>query len=232
MTRRLRALPLRTPPWTVVALVVAISALGLLCRPARAAGPEPPSAPEAPPAEAKGPPPARPAPINLGFEVDAGDGHSFAGWGGASPGYEVVPDHETVHGGATSVRLGAIDDQRTEDTFVPLIQRFTADRWRGKRIRLRGWLRTRDVDSGWAGLWMRIDGPIGPPLAFDNMEDRGPRGTTPWTRYDVVLDVPEGGSMIFFGAVLSGGGTAWVDDLSIEEVDDTVPSTEIEPSDD
>ena len=35
--------------------------------------------------------------------------------------------------------------------------------------------------------------------SFDNMQDRSIRGTTDWTRYDVVLNVPENAAMMKFG---------------------------------
>jgi hypothetical protein len=60
---------------------------------------------------------------------------------------------------------------------------------RGKRIRYTGYIKTKDVDEGFAGLWWRVDGPKG-MLAFDNMQSRGVRGTTDWKQY---LDRTAGG---------------------------------------
>ena len=31
----------------------------------------------------------------------------------------------------------------------------------GRRVTIRGWIKTRDVSKGYAGLWCRIDGPEG-----------------------------------------------------------------------
>ena len=53
---------------------------------------------------------------------------------------------------------------------------------RGKRIRLSGHARSKDV-SDWAGLWMRVDGPKGEPLAFDNMQQRPIKGTGEFADY-------------------------------------------------
>jgi hypothetical protein len=44
--------------------------------------------------------------------------------------------------------------------------------------------------TGWAGLWLRIDGPNG-VLVIDNMEDRALRGTTDWIQAAIVLDVAD-----------------------------------------
>jgi erythromycin esterase-like protein len=84
----------------------------------------------------------------------------------------------------------------------------------GKRIKFSGAIRTRDLE-GFAGLWWRADGPKG-TLAFDNMQTRGPTGTTDWKRYEIVLDMPADTVNINFGAIMPGTGTAWFDDLQLE----------------
>ena len=45
---------------------------------------------------------------------------------------------------------------------------------------------------------------------------RGATGTTPWTLYELELPVGKTASYIYFGALLSGTGTAWVDAMKIE----------------
>jgi hypothetical protein len=70
-------------------------------------------------------------------------------------------------------------------------------------------------------LWLRVD----PNLGFDNMRDRGVQGTTAWGRYEVILDVPLNATEIAFGALLSGNGTLWVDDLNLEAVGKEVHTT-------
>jgi hypothetical protein len=95
----------------------------------------------------------------------------------------------------------------------------------GKHIKYSGYIRTEGVTEGWAGLWWRVDGePGSATLAFDNMQDRGATGTTPWTRYEINLDVPAGARNINFGVLHAGNGTAWFDTLRIEL--DGVPFTD------
>jgi erythromycin esterase-like protein len=87
----------------------------------------------------------------------------------------------------------------------------------GKHIKYSGFIRTEEVKEGFAGLWWRVDGEPGTsPLAFDNMEDRGPKSTTPWTRYEISLDVPANAKNINFGVLHTGSGTAWFDSLQVE----------------
>ena len=103
--------------------------------------------------------------------------------------------------------------------------------YRGKRIRISGWMKTENVT--WAGLWTRIDGSIAlhdinapEPLFFDNMGNRRIKGTTAWTKYEIVADVPAEAATITFGAMLHGEGQLWFDDMTIEVVDASVPVTQ------
>ena len=73
----------------------------------------------------------------------------------------------------------------------------------GKKIRFGGYIRTEEVRDGFAGLWWRVDGESG-MLAFDNMHDRGPKGTSQWEHYAIELDVPKDVTNINFGALLTG----------------------------
>lgn len=110
--------------------------------------------------------------------------------------------------------------------FGTLMQAVRADAFRGKRVRLSALVRAEGVER-WSGLWMRVDGPGREPpmLALDNMQDRPITGTTGWVRYAVVLDVPETAEGVVFGALLDGPGRVLLDDVTLEEVDESVPVT-------
>src|SRR5262249_51430263 len=92
---------------------------------------------------------------------------------------------------------------------------FPVSRAAGKKIRYTGYIKTEGITRGFAGLWWRVDGPSG-VLAFDNMQSRGPKGTTDWTKYTIELSVDASVKNINFGALLPGDGTAWFDGLTIE----------------
>ena len=87
--------------------------------------------------------------------------------------------------------------------------------YRGKRIRFTANMKSEDV-KGWAGLWMRVDGPRNPNggpapmIVLDNMQSRAITGTKGWQSYSVVLDVPEDAGGIYHGILLSGAGAVWV----------------------
>ncbi|HEV7923503.1 MAG TPA: hypothetical protein VGR02_22185 [Thermoanaerobaculia bacterium] len=99
--------------------------------------------------------------------------------------------------------------------FGTVLQRFAADAYRGRKVRFRARVRAQNV-KGWAGLWMRVDGAGTPPatLAFDNMADRAIVGTSDWTPYEIVLDVPGDSTNISIGILLAGQGQVWIDDGS------------------
>lgn len=90
------------------------------------------------------------------------------------------------------------------------------DRVRGTRVGVSATIRTRGVDAAsWAGIYARADGGSGKPLAFDNMQNRAPRGTTEAASYAVTIDVPKEATAVHWGLMLVGKGTAWFDDVRI-----------------
>ena len=102
------------------------------------------------------------------------------------------------------------------------MQSFRAERYIGKRVRLSGLVKSREV-MNWTGLWVRVDKGK-EILAFDNMQDRPIKGTTDWQRYDVVLDVPADSTGISFGILLDGTGKVWLSGTKFDVVGADVPS--------
>jgi hypothetical protein len=129
--------------------------------------------------------------------------------------YAAEVDRAITHSGKAAMSMRSIVAKPT--TFRAVTQQIKADTYRGRRVRLAGFLKTRDVVA-WSGLWLRVDGPDS-RLAFDNMASRPVKGMTDWTRYEVVLDVPEAAVRLAFGPLLVGAGQVWADDLSLDVVD-------------
>jgi hypothetical protein len=86
-----------------------------------------------------------------------------------------------------------------------------------------------DGVADWAGLWMRVDGPdtrkTGKSLSFDNMQNQPIKGTSDWTRYEIVLDVPQATIALAFGILLEGKGEVWLDDVQFTVVGPDTPTT-------
>ncbi len=154
-------------------------------------------------------------------------GWSFATEGSGIPrnqdpaGFATGVDREVAHGGHPSVSIRSIVEK---DGFRAVTQLIKADAYRGKRVRLTGYLKTRDVR--WhAGVWLRVDGPDAKLLAFDNMSDRPVLGTADWSQHAVVLDVPEAALRLAFGVLLhSPTGQVWA-----RELKESLPSTPDRP---
>jgi len=144
-------------------------------------------------------------------------------WGGGPNGYDVTLDTETKLSGASSVCLSK-SPQDTKHKFGTIVQAVSASKYAGKRLRFSGYIKTQDVTS-YAGLWLRVDSANRGSVAFDNMESRPITGTKNWYKYEIVLDIPEDGAMINFGALLKGDGKIWIEDLSFEIVTDTIEPT-------
>jgi len=141
--------------------------------------------------------------------------------------YEMGCDTTNFYSGKTSAYLKSVKSKIKG--FGSMMQVINAGQYHGKRIRYTAWVKTKDVED-WAGLWMRIDdyNMFNISLSFDNMFDRPIKGTNDWKKYEIVLDVPETSSKILFGAILSGTGKLWLDEVNIEIVDHTIPVTGME----
>jgi hypothetical protein len=138
--------------------------------------------------------------------------------------YESSVDTGNAYAGQPSAYLRS-KKSAAQDGFGTLMQNFSAEQYVGKRVRFSAFVKSDSIES-WAGLWMRVDGKSGQqPLAFDNMQDRPVKGTSAWQNYEVVLDVPAGATGIFFGILLDGPGTVWMNSAKFEEVATSIPTT-------
>ena len=134
-----------------------------------------------------------------------------------SKSYQVAADSLTRHGGRYALRIQATGQPVGENEFGVASQRVPAT-FQGKTLKLTGFLKTDKVLNGYAGLWMRVDGPDG-ILAFDNMQKRPVKGTTDWQQYTISLPLGSEAEAIYIGGLLPSDGTMWLDDLTLT-VDD------------
>jgi len=150
-----------------------------------------------------------------------------AGWfaAGSKPkSYEMGIDKGKGKEGGNAATIKSID--KVIYGFGTLMQQCKPDKFLGKRIKMTGYVKSENV-GGWAGLWLRVDqAGSKESLSFDNMGNRAIKGTTEWTKYEIVLDVPENASLIAYGALLDGTGQIWFDKITFEIVDASVPTTD------
>ncbi len=160
---------------------------------------------------------------NLDFEAgeeNEGDEYEITvAWKGGGAGYEYALETQAPRSGAFAARLRRVrDDVPPPNNFGAITQCADAAPFHGAKLRFSAWVRTEGVTDGFCGLYVRVDGDALRPLSFDNMESRPIRGTTGWTRYEVVFDVPPAARGMCFGLVFTGAGTVWMDDAKFERV--------------
>jgi hypothetical protein len=141
---------------------------------------------------------SQPKSYELGVSPDGGENHGPAGF--------LKSKSDSING------------------FGTMMQQFSAEDYRGKRVRFSAAVRSENV-TDWSGLWMRVDDKNGRPIAFDNMQKRPIKGTTSWVRHDVVLDVGADANLIALGILISNAGAAWIDQVRFEVVPDSVAVT-------
>ncbi|MBL7813918.1 MAG: hypothetical protein JNL70_02845 [Saprospiraceae bacterium] len=128
--------------------------------------------------------------------------------------YQTRVDSQIVKEGKYALSIKAPNDAG-DATFGSTFY-VIPSRYKGKRIVLRGYLKTKDVSAtGFAGLWMRLDGYSG-VVAFDNMQKQGINGTNDWKEYTIELPFSDEVKDIYVGCLLvSPKGQIWVDDLRL-----------------
>lgn len=150
-------------------------------------------------------------------------GWFVAGEGRSYQDYEGGVDTKVAHSGHASAWLHPKVEK--PDPGGCLMQVISAKDYVGKRIRLSGWVKTEGVEA--SGLWMRIrPANSDESLAIDNMGARPLKGSNDWTKVEVVLDVAPNADNIMFGSWVRLKGKAWLDDVKIEVVDRSIPTTD------
>jgi hypothetical protein len=141
--------------------------------------------------------------------------------GSKSNSYKVAIDSVTFQNGKKSISIISLDS--TIDGFETIMQYCSAKNYLGTRIKMTGYIKSENV-ADWAGMWLRIDSKTqGESLGFDNMQDRPIIGNTDWTKCEIVMEVPAESRTINFGALISGTGKIWFDNVSFEILDNASP---------
>ena len=143
--------------------------------------------------------------------------------------YQMGVDKGSGKDGKDAMTIKSVEKIEDNLIFGTLASRSLPTQYLGKRVRLTGSIKTKDV-SHWAGFWFRVDGQKkGEVLAFDNMKDgktdRSITGTNDWKQCELVLDVPFNAKEIFYGALLDGTGQIWFENVTLELVNSSIPTT-------
>jgi hypothetical protein len=161
--------------------------------------------------------------VNPGFEQGEVGSLPF-GW--ISPtlaskaGFDVkVVDQDCRKGARCAMLTGAAG--APENVFGNLMQSLPAGGYTRRHIRLRGSIRVTGPQTR-CQMWLRIDRADNSMAFLENM-DRRPVTSSVWNSYDIETDVPEDASRLVFGFMIFGSGSAWVDDVGIEILDEIHP---------
>jgi erythromycin esterase len=165
------------------------------------------------------------APANLDFESGEA-GMPPRDWtvssGISNFNFQIVASEENPRRGKLCTMISRAPGKHYGETFGSLQQRLDAAAYRGKKIKLRAFVRTAVKGIGnQAYMWLRLakEG-FGPQATtfYDNMADR-PITVSEWREYEIVGDVPAEAQTISYGFALVGDGRAWIDAVAVEVID-------------
>jgi len=110
-----------------------------------------------------------------------------------------------------------------------LMQSFSAEAYRGKRVRLGAWLKIERFFPSAAGplrfpdaedraqLWLRVV-RTNSRVGFSDSMDNRPVRSSNWSWAEITAEIDEDARTINFGVMSFGGAHAWVDGISFEVV--------------
>lgn len=108
-------------------------------------------------------------------------------------------------------------------------ERFLAEDYRGQRIRMNAYAKAEDVKH--ALFHLNVHGQSIEPdrtskIQYTTDTSRVPiEGTSDWTRYELVINVPKDAISIYPSFSMQGQGKVWLDGIQFETVDTSVPLT-------
>ncbi|MDB4915092.1 MAG: Erythromycin esterase [Gemmatimonadetes bacterium] len=159
-------------------------------------------------------------PTNLGFEA-VNYMQQPAGWHVQSKGYEITLDSSVAREGHFALRTRWTDTAAysTATKRQALVGQVIAVPAGASRVRLSGLVRTENVRTGIAQLWMFVTGiDETKSRANAQMPWGGPPNTTPWARFDIEVPIDSAARRITFGVRHAGDGTVWFDSLALSVV--------------
>ena len=149
--------------------------------------------------------------MNLDFEYEIPGSEMPKNWNLVNSEYEIKLDEKEHVSLKKSLRIQG-KNFNTDASGISMA--FPTYLVKGKRIEFKGKIKTEGVKNGYAGLFWNVinnDKLIG----FDNMQDRGLKDSHDWTEVSIRMSIDTSATLIEFGGLLTGQGTAWFDDFEI-----------------
>lgn len=151
--------------------------------------------------------------LNLDFELRNYGALLPKSWYTGGAGFKISLDSLDKYAGKFSLKM-EMHGVRNEGSFGVFTGSLPIELVAGKNVEYKGWIKTKDVKNGYAGLWFRVDGE-NKALGFDNMNDRGLKGNNEWIQVSIKMDVSKDVKNINYGGLFPGEGTVWFDNLEL-----------------
>jgi erythromycin esterase len=151
--------------------------------------------------------------LNLDFELKNYGASLPKNWYAGGEGFKLSLDSLEKHAGKFSLKMEMSGNRN--NNFGVFTSTLPIETFAGKNVEYKGWIKTKDVKNGYAGLWFRVDGENSASLGFDNMNDRGLKDDNDWTQVSIKMDVSKEAKAIVFGGLFPGEGTVWFDNLEL-----------------
>ncbi len=149
---------------------------------------------------------------NLDFEERGSIIQEYpAGWFTFSSGQSVYLDSLVHRKGKFSLKSELISEN---NGMTMIRQEVPKELVFGKKLALRGWIKSKELTAGIVNLWIRTE-TEGGNVGFQNLGENAVDGATSWTQYEIELSVEEDAISITFGAIHEGNGVVWFDDFEL-----------------
>lgn len=149
-------------------------------------------------------------------------GKASNGWfatGSRVEGYEIGMDTAVGH---TDNQSGYVKYVGGESGLGTLAQAFLSKPYRGERVQVHAYTRAENTNQQ-ASFWLRVNGEQWPlVLATVPLDD-----TAGWQLQEFTLDIPANSLTISLGVTNAGRGTVWIDDVTFDIVDESIPATDL-----
>jgi hypothetical protein len=170
---------------------------------------------------------AQPTPnqnLNLSFDkTDSAGRITGCSYQWAKDGYYTYKDDSIKIDGPNSIRIQN-ETTATEGKFATVVFSLPAN-FSASKITLKGFIKTENVNNGYAGLWLRADAGTN-AAAFGNLGESAPKGSTDWEKYSVTIKMDKDVSKIVFGGLIAGSGKAWFDKFELYADDKPIDKIE------
>lgn len=119
-----------------------------------------------------------------------------------------------------TVRVAPMADSRKLARDYGAVRSIPLAAWHGQRLRLALRLRNEGKARAWTALHItRPDNAV--VAAYQQRNEPGDA----WEKHMFVLDVPDNATNLVLNVGLTGAGTVWIDNVTLEAVDADVPVT-------